>query len=82
MNEEKQNGGKIMPKKRGQQKVDGKDDDWETVGWLNETSSETVLTISTSDGELFGFINLKSFDKFVDGKITGVPIKKPTKPKE
>lgn len=71
-----------MPKKRGQQKVDDKDSDWETVGWLNETSNENVLTVSTSDGQLFGFINLKTFNKFVDGEITGVPIKKPPQPKE
>lgn len=82
MNKEKQNGGKIMPKKSSvQKKVDGRDDEWETVGWLNETSNENVLTISKTDGELFGFINLKSFNRFVDGEISGVPIKKPTNPK-
>ena len=73
--------GKAKPKQtgfgKGKQKSLKPKDEWKVVGWLNRTQNENVLAVSDTDGDLVGYISTKSFARFIEGEIDGIPIKTP-----
>ena len=63
--------------KKIQESESGKDD-WEIVGWVNDTKGK-VLSVSDANGNLIGYIAKSTYAKFEAEQIDGMPIKLPPK---